>query len=79
MSIGLPCLDAEGIWRCEFEITGLEFTQPFAVSAGDSIGALQGALTVIAGTLAGSEAGRAGRLRLDGHDDLGFPMFRPAP
>jgi hypothetical protein len=72
--IGRPTQEPTGEWLCPYQITGLGFDRVFGALGMDAIQALQSVMVVIGGTLAGTTEAEEGRLRLDGFDDLGFPL-----
>lgn len=72
--IGRPEQEATGEWGCPFQIDGLGSGRPFRGFGLDAIQAIQGAMVVIGGTLAGTTEAEEGRLRWAGDKDLGFPI-----
>jgi hypothetical protein len=71
--IGRPTAEQTGEWGCPYQILGIEDESIYRVYGTDSLHAIQCALTVIGGTLLGTEEGETGRLRWQGEHDLGFP------
>ena len=74
--IGRPWQEPTGEWAAPYRIDGLGAQITSCMFGMDAIHALQLAQVVIGGVLAGSEEGKAGRLRWDGDTDLGFPLPR---
>lgn len=74
--LGRPWQEPTGEWAVPYQVVGLSENKPkvYRVLGFDAIQALQGALLVIGGILAGSEEVEQGRLRWDGDPDLGFPV-----
>lgn len=71
--LGRPAQEPTGEWACAYEVTGLGFDRVVRVMGMDAIQALQAAMLVIGGTLAGTREAAEGRLRWAGSSDLGFP------
>jgi hypothetical protein len=72
--LGRPMQEPTNEWGCPFQIIGDGSDRCYWSFGLDAIQAIQGALLVIGGTLAGTEAAREGRLRWAGDPDLGFPL-----
>ena len=74
VAICKPVHSDAGGFKCAVEIDGLVEKGPPAIYGEDSMQALVMALSVTGTYLAHSEAGRQGRLKWLGMDDLGFPL-----
>lgn len=72
--LGRPRQEETGEWGCPFEIAGADDDRPRWGFGLDAIHAIEGALKVIGGTLAGTLEASEGRLRWAGERDLGFPL-----
>jgi hypothetical protein len=76
VKLGRPWQEPTGEWTAPYQIVGLRVPITSCMFGMDAIHALQLVQLVIGGALAGSDEGKAGRLRWDGDSDLGFPLPR---
>lgn len=72
--IGRPRQEPTEEWGCPFQIVGVGSGQCRWGFGLDAIQALEGAMKVIGGTLAGTIEAQEGRLRWAGEVNLGFPL-----
>ncbi len=70
--IGRPKQEETGEWGCPIEIAGVD--RPRCAFGLDAIQAIELALSLVGGTLAGTLEAGEGRLRWAGESHLGFPL-----
>ncbi|WP_437669671.1 DUF6968 family protein [Sorangium sp. So ce131] len=77
--IGRPSQEPTGEWSLPYQIVGIRKDRIFRVLGLDAVQALQLAHIVIGSVLASSDEAKQGRLRWNGHTDLGFPDSLSSP